>query len=244
VGTAFIEIRLPNSAPVFGARTGNNDNAFNAAGFFARIDVVARATDSDGDRVTYSVTGLPDGASFSSGSDPNYARLLWDTLSAPRAVPGTYSVTVFATDSLGATSRTTIPLVVRDLVRVIPPSDGVSLSSGVDATIVVAGGVRSLGDFRSIGSTVTLTYSGAGRVMWEASTLPDGARIEVRVDGSLMSTVDCATTSDLPTPRNTPYTSGLLTPGRHTVELRCVRAGPATIEFDYLALTAAEATSK
>lgn len=87
----------PNNVPLLNAMSAQTV----AAG--GSLQFTATATDADGDRVTYSIVGLPAGASF----DGNSGVFTWGY-----ALPGLYTVTIFPFDGAAFGTASTVRITV------------------------------------------------------------------------------------------------------------------------------------
>lgn len=100
--TGSFTVTFTNSAPVISSTVSNQSYVQGTAITALTLPV---ANDSNvGDTVTYSVSGLPSGLSFNSGTR--------QITGAPSVAPGTYAVTYTATDGSNATDSKTFDIVV------------------------------------------------------------------------------------------------------------------------------------
>ncbi|MBV1700183.1 MAG: putative Ig domain-containing protein, partial [Hyphomicrobiales bacterium] len=161
-------ITSTNQAPTLGTATSNQSNSDGA--LVAPVDASKAFVDPNtGDTVTYTASGLPAGLSINAATG-----VISGTI-ANNATPGSYSVTVIATDNKGAATPETFTWNVAD----VPPVTTTALPAktvvdGTSASINTASGFSDpLG--------LPLTYSAAG--------LPAGLSINATT-GVISGTVD------------------------------------------------------
>ncbi|MDQ1343347.1 MAG: large repetitive protein, partial [Patescibacteria group bacterium] len=117
-------VTFTNAAPVISASVSNQSYDQNAA---ISALTLPSATDADvGETVTYSVSALPAGLSFNSGT-----RQITGTPTGT----GTTTVTYTATDASGATDTKTFDIVVSANVAPVMSGGAIGLSSGLNVTI-------------------------------------------------------------------------------------------------------------
>ena len=173
--TQTFTIDSKNTAPTVGTKTANQTN--NDGDTITAVNAAAAFSDSNGDPLTYAATGLPSGLAISA------AGMITGTV-AKNATPGTYSVTVTATDDKGAATTETFSWVIKD----VPPA-----ASGTLPNQSYTDGQSGVSIATSQGFTDsngnTLTYSVAG--------LPAGLSINATT-GQITGTVDHDASTNAP----------------------------------------------
>ncbi len=157
-----------NQAPVLGTATANQSNVDGAT--VSPVDASKAFADPNvGDIVTYSANGLPAGLTINATTG-----VISGTVAA-NAAPGSYSVTVIATDNKGAATPETFTWNVADVPPVVAAAlPNKTVNDGQSASIVTASGFSDpLG--------LPLTYSATG--------LPAGLSINAAT-GVISGTVD------------------------------------------------------
>ena len=165
--TQTFSIDSKNTAPTVGTTTANQTN--NDGDTVTPVNAAAAFSDSNGDPLTYSATGLPAGLTISS------AGMITGTV-AKNATPGTYSVVVTGTDDKGAATTETFSWVIKD----VPPTANGTLPNQTyndgQTGISIA---TSQGFSDSVGNSLAYTATG----------LPAGLAIDPTT-GKITGTVD------------------------------------------------------
>ena len=177
--TQTFTIDSTNQAPVIGTKTASQAN--NDGDTINAVDASKAFGDANGDPLTYTATDLPAGLSISG------AGLITGTV-AKNATPGTYAVTVTATDDKGAAATETFSWVVKD----VAPTKTGTLANQV-YTDGQAGVAIATAQGFSDGNGNALAYAATG--------LPKGLTIDAAT-GKITGTIDHDAS------RNAPKTTG------------------------------------
>lgn len=117
-----VTVALPNQAPVAGADPYTPDTALAGRAYAVTLPETL-FSDPDGDKLTWSVSGLPAGLTFDPGTR---------TISGVLAGPGQYTVTVTVTDPEGATVSRVL------VIEAVEPPNTAPVDSGMALTPAVA----------------------------------------------------------------------------------------------------------
>lgn len=144
-----IDVTATNEAPVFEAMAARQVNVGE------RVSFTVRATDPDGDTLTYSATSLPEGAEFDEGS----AQFSW--------IPGQDQLGSH-TASFRVTDDGEPPL--SDELDVI-----IVVASSGEAPVFEAIGAQSVNEGQTLRFTVSATDPDGGAVTYSAVSIPTGS---------------------------------------------------------------------
>ena len=174
--TQTFTIDSKNQAPTLGTKTANQAN--NDGDSITAVDASKAFSDSNGDPLTYTASGLPSGLSISS------AGMITGTV-AKNAQPGTYSVTVTATDDKGAATPETFTWTISD----VPPA-----KNGTLANQTYNDGQSGI----SIATASGFTDSNGNTLTYSATGLPKGLTIDPTT-GKITGTIDHDASTNAPT---------------------------------------------
>ena len=179
-----------DTAPTLGTATANQTN--NDGDTITAVNAAAAFSDSNGDPLTYAASNLPAGLTISTGG------IISGTV-AKNAMPGTYSVTVTATDDKGAATNETFNWVIND----VPPTANGTLPNQTYSDGQTGLSISTSQGFNdSVGNS--LTYSSAG--------LPTGLTINAAT-GVITGTIDHDASKNAPSTTG----SGATLDGKYTV---------------------------
>ena len=173
--TQSFTIDSKNQAPTLGAKTTNQTNSDGDT--ITPLDASKAFSDANGDPLTYAATGLPAGLTISS------AGTISGTV-AKNAQPGTYSVTVTATDDKGAATET-FTWTIND----VPPARTGTLAN------------QSYNDGQSgiaIATSQGFTDANGNPLTYSATGLPAGLTINATT-GQITGTIDHDASKNAPT---------------------------------------------
>ena len=173
--TQSFTIDSKNQAPVVGTKTVNQAN--NDGDAITAVNAAAAFSDANGDPLTYTATGLPPGLTISS------AGMITGTV-AKNAQPGSYSVTVTATDDKGAATLETFTWTISD----VPPSKNGTLAN------------QTYNDGQSgiaIATAQGFTDANGNALTYNATGLPKGLSIDP-TSGKITGTIDHDASTNAP----------------------------------------------
>ena len=173
--TQSFTIDAKNQAPTLGTKTVNQTNSDGDA---VSVNAAAAFSDPNGDPLTYAATGLPAGLTISS------AGTISGTV-AKNAQPGSYSVTVTATDDKGAATPETFTWTIND----VPPGrTGTLANQSYDDG---QGGI-------AIATSQGFTDANGNALTYSATGLPAGLTVNPTT-GQITGTIDHDASKNAPT---------------------------------------------
>ncbi|OGN08377.1 MAG: hypothetical protein A2750_02790 [Candidatus Yanofskybacteria bacterium RIFCSPHIGHO2_01_FULL_45_42] len=221
--TVTIDVNAESDAPALEAIDDQTVNELDELTF------IASATDADGDAVTYSLDGAPDGALI----DSNSGEFSW--IPTEEQGPGDHEFNVVATDGSNPTSQT-VNVKVEE-VNTAPVASDISETavSGVAKTIILSAadsdipanlilfGIITGPSFGSVVLTgdqavytVSVSYNGADSFTYAANDgLSDSNTAIVSITVSTPTPTPTPTPSDTPTPTPSPTPTPTSTPNNN-----------------------------
>ena len=164
-----------NQAPAVGTKTASQSNTDGAT--ITAVNAASAFSDSNGDPLTYTASGLPAGLAISAGG------VISGTV-AVNAQPGTDAVTVTATDDKGAATSETFNWIIKD----VPPT-----TSGTLANHAYSDGQSGV----SIATAPGFADSNGNALTYSASGLPAGLTINAST-GMITGTLGHDDSKDAP----------------------------------------------
>ncbi len=209
--TNTFHIIATNQAPVVGAPTANQAASDGQA--VAALDASRAFADPNGDPLTYAASGLPSGLAI----DPNTGRITGTV--AANAQPGSYAVTVTATDDKGAATLETFTWSIDDT----PP-----VASGTIANTAAPDGQAGI----SIATAAAFANPDGLPLTYTAAGLPAGLALNSQT-GLITGTLDHDASANAPAETG----MGATLAGTYTIAVTATdgRGGAATQTFTFQA---------